>query len=118
MSDHSRQKNLTVMMLVAMMMAAPSLSAQPPERDPTRPLDYRAAARTVDLTLNALMRGGERELAVINGQRLREKELIANSGGVRLLRIEADAVVVGLDGRQWRLTLNNETVRRPGSAQQ
>lgn len=98
------------------LLALPAL-AQTPERDPTRPLDYRAARETVNLSLNALLQGDDRQMAMINGQRLREGQSIANSGGVRLLRIEQRSVVVGRDGRQWRLTLNDESVRRSGSAQ-
>ncbi|WP_036187041.1 general secretion pathway protein GspB [Marinimicrobium agarilyticum] len=82
------------------------------QNDPTRPLDYRVSRATVELSLNAILRGGERRLAVINGQRLREGETIANSGGIRVVRINDDAVVVGQSGRQWRLKLNNESVRR------
>lgn len=89
-----------------------------PQRDPTRPLDYRATRTSVPLTLNAIMQGDTRLLAIINGQSLRENELIANTGGVRLLQIESRAVVVGQGGRQWRLNLNDESVRLTRPAEQ
>ncbi len=82
------------------------------EKDPTRPLDYRVSRASVELSLNAILHGGERRLAVINGQRLQEGDTIANSGGIRVVRINGDAVLVGQAGRQWRLKLNNESVRR------
>lgn len=81
-------------------------------KDPTRPLDYRVSVTTVELSLNAILHGGERRLAVINGQRLREGEVIANSGGIRVVSINDEAVLVDRSGRQWRLKLNNESVRR------
>lgn len=82
------------------------------EKDPTRPLDYRVSRASVELSLNAILHGGERRLAVINGQRLQEGDTIANSGGIRVVRINGDAVLLGQAGRQWRLKLNNESVRR------
>lgn len=88
------------------------------QRDPTRPLDYRVSRTAVPLTLNAIMAGDERRLAIINGQSLKERELIANTGGVRLLSIESRAVVVGQGGRQWRLNLNDESVRRSRRTEQ
>ena len=89
-----------------------SVLANTGEKDPTRPLDYRVSRTAVELSLNAILHGGERRLAVINGQRLREGDAIANSGGIRVMRIAADSVLVGQSGRQWHLTLNNESVRQ------
>ncbi len=89
-----------------------------PQRDPTRPLDYRVSSASVSLTLNAVMQGDSRRLAIINGQSLKENEVIANTGGVRLVRIESSAVVVGQGSRQWRLNLNDETVRRSRPTEQ
>lgn len=88
------------------------------QRDPTRPLDYRVSRESVALTLNAIMEGDSRRLAIINGQSLRESEMIANTGGVRLVRIESHSVIVGQGGRQWRLNLNDESVRRTRPAEQ
>lgn len=82
------------------------------QKDPTRPLDYRVSGTTVELSLNAILHGGERRLVVINGQRLREGEVIANSGGIHVVSINDETVLVGQSGRQWRLKLNNESVRR------
>lgn len=96
------------------LLAGLSVTSQANEiqNDPTRPLDYRVSRASVELSLNAILRGGDRRLAVINGQRLREGETIANSGGIRVVSINDDAVLVGQSGRQWQLKLNNESVRR------
>jgi len=84
-------------------------------RDPTRPLDYRPGERSVDLQLNSILVGGDRRLAVINGQQLRENQVIANSGGVRIRRIESRRVVLEQDGNTWNLSLAGEPVRRSRS---
>lgn len=88
------------------------------QRDPTRPLDYRVSRESVSLTLNAIMAGDSRRLAIINGQSLTAGEMIANTGGVRLLQVESHSVIVGQSGRQWRLNLNDESVRRTRPAEQ
>lgn len=103
--------------LVGLCCLSVSIGAEP-QRDPTRPLDYRVSRTSVSLTLNAIMQGDSRRLAIINGQSLKENEVIANTGGVRLVRIESSAVVVGQGSRQWRLNLNDETVRRSRPAEQ
>lgn len=86
-------------------------------RDPTRPLDYNPGRTSVELELNSILVGGERRLAVINGQQLRESELVANSGGIRLRRIEARAVVLEQDGKTWRLSLAGKSIRQSRSTE-
>lgn len=102
-------RNLSFVVMVGLSWG---VLAQPIEKDPTRPLDYRVSRATVELSVNAILRGGERRLAVVNGQRLQEGDTIANSGGIRVVRIDRESVLVGQAGRQWRLKLNNEPVRR------
>lgn len=86
-------------------------------RDPTRPLDYNPGRASVELELNAILVGEGRRLAVINGQQLRENAVVANSGGIRLQRIDARSVVVAQDGKTWRLSLAGESIRRSRSTQ-
>lgn len=105
--------------LLLSIVSAPALADRAREetlRDPTRPLDYRAGEQGVSLELNSILVGGDRRLAVINGQQLRENQVIANSGGVRVRRIESRRVVLEQDGSTWNLTLAGEPVRRSRSA--
>lgn len=81
-------------------------------RDPTRPLDYNPGTQSVDLELNSILIGSDRRFAVINGQQLRENEVIANSGGVRVRRIQARSVALEQGGKRWTLSLAGEPVRR------
>lgn len=81
-------------------------------RDPTRPLNHNPGAQSVDLELNSVLVGSDRRLAVINGQPLRENEMIANSGGVRVRRILARSVELEQGDTRWTLSLAKESVRR------
>lgn len=82
-------------------------------RDPTRPLNYSAAAGVpVEWELNAVLIGGSRKLAVINGEQLRENEILPGSADVRLQAIEAHAVILQQGTRTWRLRLAGNDVRR------
>ncbi len=103
------------MVLLLFLLLAVSVSAQP-LRDPTRPLDYRVVAPTQtgepQWELHSILISEQRKVAVINGQSLREGEVIAGSGGVVLRTIEPGSVVLQQDARRWRLPLNRETVRR------
>lgn len=82
-------------------------------RDPTRPLNYRAATSgAVELELNSILIGENRKQAVINGQRLRESEFIKGTDGIRLRSIESQAVVLQQGAKVWRLRLGGAAIRR------
>lgn len=83
-------------------------------RDPTRPLGYASAAAPAgqQLKLNSILISSERKLAIINGQTLRENDVIVGSGGVRVKRINANDVLLQQGTRDWKLSLNTASVRQ------
>jgi MSHA biogenesis protein MshK len=99
--------------LLVLATALPVSASGESLRDPTRPLGYRSAPTAqVELELNSILIGGTRKLAVINGQQLRENDVIQGSGGVRLRAIEPQAVVLQQGTRTWRVRLAGNGVRR------
>lgn len=105
---------ITVLFLALSVLLAPGVAGAQSDnlQDPTRPLSYRAGSAPVELELNSILVGGERKLAVINGQQLRENDVLSGSGGIRLRRIEPQAVVLQQGDKVWRLRLAGSAVRR------
>ncbi|MDQ2075221.1 hypothetical protein [Marinimicrobium sp. ABcell2] len=102
-----------VIALLLLALAVPLSASAESLQDPTRPLGYRtASSASVELELNSILIGGTRKLAVINGQQLRENEVIQGSGGVRLRAIEPQAVVLQQGTRTWRVRMAGNGVRR------
>lgn len=87
------------------LLMVPWVSAQEALRDPTRPLEFQAQRAPSALTLNAILIGEGRRLAVINGNQLAEDAVIPGSGGVRLRRIQSQSVLLEQRDRRWRLAL-------------
>jgi hypothetical protein len=90
--------------LVALLLCAAAGANVPEEtvlEDPTRPLRKPAAAAAGGAvpagrpTLNSVLVGPDRRHAVIDGRRLAEGE---SHGGVRVLEIHPNRVVVSTDG--------------------
>lgn len=104
-------KAIAALIVATLFLSAASAQAEP-LRDPTRPLGHTRTASAVELELNSILVGGTRKLAVINGQQLRENDLIEGSGGIRLRRIESHAVVLQQGDNTWRLRLAGSSVRR------
>ncbi len=77
--------------------------------DPTQPLNYVAARRSVTLTLNSILHSGERKQAVINGKTVRENEQV---DGAVVKRIEPYQVVVAVNGKQKTLRLRNLSIKK------
>ncbi len=102
-------------LLISLLVSGVALAEE--LRDPTRPLDYNPGGASVELELNAILVGEGRRLAVINGQQLRENEAVANSGGIRLQRIDARSVVMAQDGKTWRLSLAGQSIRQSRSTE-
>lgn len=77
-------------------------------RDPTRPLGYYGDGKVAaqKLELHSILISADRKLAIINGQTLRENDLIKGGDGIRVARIEANDVLLQQGGKQWRLSLN------------
>lgn len=100
--------------LLVLLITAAAVQAEERLRDPTRPLSYSVATGPKEqaLVLNSILISSERKLAIINGQTLREEDVIAGSGGVRIKRISANEVQLQQGGRQWELSLNTTSVRQ------
>lgn len=85
-------------------------------RDPTRPLGHTnvssPAAAQQTLRLQSVLISDTRKIAFINGQQVREQDVIKNSGNVQVVRIEAGGVIVQQGGKRWRLELNNVAIRQ------
>lgn len=106
-----------VIALLFIAAAWPAFASAENLRDPTRPLGHSATAGVpVEWELNAVLIGGTRKLAVINGQKLRENEMLPGSAGVRLQTIEPQAVILQQGTRTWRLRLAGNQVRRSAPA--
>lgn len=77
-------------------------------RDPTRPLGYYGDGRVAAqrLELHSILISADRKLTIINGQTLRENDLIKGVNGIRIARIEANDVLLQQGDKQWRLSLN------------
>jgi len=93
------------LMFIGILFATAWVSAQEAMRDPTRPLDFRAQTSSAPLTLNSILIGDGRRLAIINGEQLSEGGVIPGTGGVRLRRIQAQTVLLEQGDRRWRLSL-------------
>jgi len=105
-------------LLCWLLVSAPcGVLAQESMRDPTRPLNYRAQSQTTPLTLNSILIGEDRRLAVINGNHLAERDRIPNTRGITVKRIEAQAVLLEQGDKRWRLSLPvaAESIRTTGT---
>jgi MSHA biogenesis protein MshK len=79
-------------------------------RDPTRPLGHSGnthASVEQPLRLQSVLVSESRKIAVINGQQVRERDLIKNSGNTQVLSIDSGGVVVQKGTKRWRLELNS-----------
>lgn len=83
--------------------ASPALALE----DPTRPSGFQAPVEApqpeVSFSLDSIMIGGDKRLAVINGQMVREGQTLEQA---RVLRVAADRVVLSVDGQQRVLRWN------------
>ena len=93
------------LLLIGILTATAWVSAQETPRDPTKPLDFRVQKSSAPLTLNSILIGDGRRLAVINGKQLSEGGVIPGTGGIRLRRIQAQTVLLEQGDRRWRLSL-------------
>jgi len=84
-------------------------------RDPTIPLGTITArqAASPSYHLMSILISERRRTAIINGQRLREGQLIVGSDGVRVKRILAQAVIVEQGEKTWDLRLSSQQIRTP-----
>lgn len=76
-------------------------------RDPTRPLGYEKKAVEESYRLQSVLIGGNRKLAVINGERLKEEQTISHSNGVKVIKIEPYRVLLQRGEKRWALILRD-----------
>lgn len=105
---------LSLLVLILIAVTSGAVNANEMLRDPTRPLGYSGTAGTLSepLRLQSVLISETRKLAVINGQQVREQDLINNSAGTRVVRIDAEGVVLQRGDQRWRLELNALVVRQ------
>lgn len=80
--------------------------------DPTRPLNFQVQGKNTELKLHSILIRNNSRSTVINGQQLREQQVIKNTAGVKVIRIEPYQVLVQKDEKQWTLKLRDEIVIR------
>lgn len=85
-------------------------------RDPTTPLGY-AAGDLADVPeqnfeLDSVLIGSHRKLAIINGNSLREGQLIPGSGGIKVRSILPQKVILQQGGNIWSITLSPDVIKR------
>jgi ribosome maturation factor RimP len=101
------------MTLFVLVMAAYAAANVPGMKDPTRPLAAAASkvsapgAERTHPTLESVLIGAGRRVAVINGRRMSEGDV---QQGVKVWEIRPDGVVVSVDGSP-RMTLKIGNVR-------
>ena len=93
------------LLLIGILTATAWASAQDASRDPTKPLDFRVQKSSAPLTLNSILIGDGRRLAIINGTQLSEGGIIPGTGGIRLKRVQAQTVLLEQGDRRWQLSL-------------
>ena len=84
-------------------------------RDPTAPLGYSATGTAVSgtqLALNSILISPQRKLAIINGNTLREGQIVPGSADVKVQRILAQAVVLQQADQTWVLRLSPSILKR------
>ena len=80
--------------------------------DPTTPLDFERKKSESTYILQTILIGEKRKLAVINGQRLQEQEIIISSGGVKVISISHHRVELEKNGNRWTLNLRKKNLVR------
>ena len=100
------RKLLVAVLFVGALFAAPTIGASGIQ-DPTRPADYLYRGSTPQLehgrVLQALLTSGERKIAIINGELLREGE---QSQGIQVLKIDKHSVLIrNQQGKRQELVL-------------
>lgn len=103
---------LNIFLVVTLVLIAPMARAESVLQDPTKPLGYTSAkgGALASLKLHSVLISDQRKVAVINGQRLVENDVIEGSGGTVLERIKPHSVLVNKAGKRWQLKLQNTLV--------
>lgn len=87
-----------------------------PVRDPTTPLGrtetFIATGDSHNYQLDSVLISAQRKLAIINGNSVREGQQIPGSGGIKVLRILPQKVVLHQGTKTWTLELSPAVVHR------
>jgi MSHA biogenesis protein MshK len=100
-----------------MVLCLLALCAQAQTPDPTKPLNYTAAAGSVagtaqeTINLTSILISSDRKVAIINGQVLQESQTLKGIGA-QVKKIDADAVTLQQNGKVWRVPLNSTIIRK------
>ncbi len=103
--------------ILVLISAVVAVGAQAQAPDPTKPLNYSAAAHGATgsvqdtLTVTSILISSDRKVAIINGQVLQESQTVKGVGA-QIKKIDADAVTLQQNGKVWRLPLNSTIVRK------
>lgn len=85
-------------------------------RDPTTPLGHVAAnvsaSGAPQFALNSILISPQRKLAIINGNTLREGQIVPGTGNVKVQRISAQVVVLQQADQTWVLRLSPSIMKR------
>lgn len=85
-------------------------------RDPTTPLGASISPVVVDfkptLELNSVLISAQRKLVIINGNNLREGQLVPGSDGIKVQRILPQKVILKQGEKEWAMTLSPRVVKR------
>ncbi|GGY67860.1 hypothetical protein GCM10011613_10090 [Cellvibrio zantedeschiae] len=94
-----------------------SVNAQEAVNDPTKPLGFSGGTGTATgnaqetIQLTSILIADDRRVAIINGQSLRENQILKGVGAT-VKKIDADAVTLQQNGKVWRVALNNTAIRK------
>ncbi len=79
-------------------------------RDPTTPLDYtveaRGAGSETEWALDSVLISNKRRLAIINGETLREGQILPGSNEIKVQRILPQAVMLRQGEKTWVLKMS------------
>jgi MSHA biogenesis protein MshK len=84
-------------------------------RDPTAPLGYNATGTSVggeQFALNSILVSSQRKLAIINGNPVREGDLVPGSTDVVVQKIVAQAVILKQADQTWVLRLSPNILKK------
>ncbi|MDF3011835.1 MAG: hypothetical protein K0Q78_39 [Cellvibrio sp.] len=110
-------KSIASSLCVLLFCAAPWANENNPAdvRDPTAPLGYNAVGAAADgegFALNSILISPRRKLAIINGNTLREGEMVPGVADVKVQKILTQAVVLQRADQTWVLKLSPIILKR------
>lgn len=83
-------------------------------RDPTLPLGHvnqTYSTQEKPLQLQSVLVSDTRKVAYINGQQLREQDVIMGRSDIKVIRIETSGVTLQQGSKRWQLHLDKVMVR-------